>query len=68
MSVLEAVKPAGDIAAGTVLVAVLADIITAIAALFTVIWYALRLYEKWTGLPFHKTPLVTWLKNRNKHD
>lgn len=41
----EAIKQAGDVAAVTVTIATIAQILPALAALFTIIWTGLRIYE-----------------------
>ena len=64
MTIPEAIKPAGDILAVSTLAAVLADIVTAVAAIFTIVWTAIRIYEMWTGLPFHQTPVAKKLKSK----
>ena len=57
-----------DAAAATTTVGILANWITPFAGLFTLIWTAARLYEMWTGLPFHQTPLVKWIKREKNVD
>lgn len=42
---VEAVTAAGDIVSVSVVIATLAQILPSIAALFTVIWTAIRIYE-----------------------
>ena len=45
MSIQEPVKAAGDVAAISVTVGTVAGILPAIAALLTIVWTALRIYE-----------------------
>ena len=47
-SVMETMKPAGDILSIGVVLATLASWLPAIAALFTIIWTAIRIYETQT--------------------
>ena len=47
-SVMEGMKPAGDILSIGVVLATLASWLPAIAALFTIIWTAIRIYETQT--------------------
>ena len=47
-SVMETMKPAGDILSIGVVLATLASWLPAIAALFTIIWTVIRIYETQT--------------------
>ena len=47
-SVMEGMKPAGDILSIGVVLATLASWLPAIAAIFTIIWTAIRIYETQT--------------------
>lgn len=62
------IKESTDVVAAGVGIAAFFGVISAIAAIFTILWYLLRFYEKFTGLEFHKTPLANWLKRLTKEN
>ena len=54
------IKGAGDAAAHTTVIATLMGYLPAIAALFSVLWLSMQMYEKASGEPFHKTMQRVW--------
>lgn len=44
--------------------AVLIALLPPLAALLTLLWTAMRMYEMISGLPFHQTPFMVWLKGK----
>ena len=61
MSLPEVVKPTGDILAAGTTVGVVLKVLPAIAALFTIVWTAARLYEMFTGRPFSESKFAKWV-------
>lgn len=53
-----------DGVAALAMVGSLVSILPPIAALFTIIWTAMRVYEMLTGLPFSQTRLAKWMTGR----
>lgn len=60
----EAIKAVGDISAVSVTVATILNWLPAVAALFTILWTATRLYEAVTGRPFSESKLAKLLSGR----
>lgn len=57
-------KEIADVAAAGIGVATLVDILPAIAAAVTILWLAVRLWEKFTGAEFHTSKIargVVWV-------
>lgn len=54
---IEVVKHLGDVAAAGTVIGTLIGYLPAVAALFTIIWTALRIFELWTGTKLHQVRL-----------
>jgi hypothetical protein len=59
-----AVKTAGDVAAASVTVLTVLNVLPAIAAGFAIVWYSVGLYEKITGRQFSESWLARFLSGR----
>jgi hypothetical protein len=57
-------KTLGDITAASTAVATLFQWLPAIAALFTIVWTATRLYEAFTGKPFSESAVARFFTGR----
>lgn len=53
-----------DGAAALVMVASLAGLLPQIAALFTIIWTGMRIYEMLYGVPFSTSYLARWISGK----
>lgn len=58
----DTVKFLGDVAAGSVTVATVMQWLPAVAAIFTIIWTAMRLYESVTGKAFSQSGLAKFMR------
>jgi hypothetical protein len=56
------IKVVGDVAAGGVSVATLMQWLPAVAAIFTIVWTAMRLYESVTGKAFSQSGLAKLMR------
>jgi hypothetical protein len=61
---LDMIKTGGDVVAAGFTIGVLAAILPPMAALFTLIWTGMRIYEGLTGQPFSQSPLAKMLTGR----
>lgn len=61
---VETVKHIVDGAAAVVAVASLAGLLPQIAALFTIIWTGMRIYEMVFGVPFSDSFIARWINRK----
>lgn len=59
-----ALKGVGDVAAASVTVLTILQLLPAFAAVFAIVWYSVGLYEKFTGKPFSESSLARFLTRR----
>ena len=60
----ETLKIVGDFGAAGVAVATILKWLPSIAALLTIIWTAIRLYESVMGTPFSESRFARWIRKR----
>ena len=58
--IVETIKHLGDVVAAGTVIGTLIGYLPAIAALFTIVWTALRIVELWTGKKLHQVRLCRW--------
>lgn len=63
---IDFLKTAGDISAASVTVATILNWLPAIAALGTILWTAMRIYETVTGKQFSESALAKFLSGRKE--
>jgi hypothetical protein len=59
-----AVKQVGEVAAASVTVLAIVQVLPAVTAFFALIWYGVGLYEKVVGRPFSETRLAKFLSRK----
>lgn len=58
------IKHIGDTVSALLAIGTLAKVLPPIAALATLIWTGMRIYEGLTGTPFHQSGLAKWITRR----
>jgi len=56
------VRNVGDVTAAAGVIAVLSKLVTVLAAVASLLWTVMRIYEMVTGKPFHLTRSGEWLR------
>jgi hypothetical protein len=66
MVTVELIKPVGDAAAIGTALGTLISFLPPVAALVSLVWTAMRIYEMIEGVPFHQTPFANQFRSMFK--